>query len=72
MRLSTEARKGQVFLTVHENDRTIAHAAGGTAKDAAAWLVRHVNRIARQTEDLLITAGHLTAAEVEALLDTDG
>jgi hypothetical protein len=71
MRLNTETRKGQLYLSVHENDRTIAHAAGDTVEDAAIWLVRHVNRIARQTEDLLIAAGHITAEEIEKLLDAD-
>ena len=66
MKLNIENIKGRIFLTVYDNDRKVASAAGTTLNEAATWLVKHVNRIAHQTEALIMDAQLLTETEIEA------
>lgn len=57
MRLNIEHKKGQTFISLHDNDRVIASAAGKDAPEAAMYLQQQVDRIASQTRSLLADAG---------------
>jgi len=71
LKLSQEVRDGSVHLTVYENERKIVHAAGKTEKEAAFWLMKHVNRLMRQTEDLILEIGFLTTEEIDTAVTED-
>jgi hypothetical protein len=64
-RLTTEHEKGKCVIAVHFNNREIARASGASMAEAAKWLVHHVNRIARETESLIIEANFLTEEEID-------
>ena len=66
-----EQHKGQIRLTLYENDRTIAFGRGETVEEAARWLVRHAHRIVQQSESLLIAAGHVTAETIDKIRSSD-
>lgn len=66
MRLNIEHKKGQTFISLHDNDRVIASAAGKDAPEAAEWLLKHVQRIATQTKKLLSDAGLSPSARGKA------
>jgi hypothetical protein len=69
--LTKEARDGAIHLAVLENERQIVRAKGKTEKEAAQWLVKHVNRIARQTEDMLLEENFLSAEEIDKAIQED-
>jgi DNA-binding PadR family transcriptional regulator len=69
--LTREERDGAIFFSVSEGDRKIISASGKTDKEAALWLVRHVNRIVRETEQLLVDAQLLTVDEIDAAVLAD-
>lgn len=56
MRLNIEHKRGQTFISVHDNDRVIASASGKDAPEAAVYLQQQVDRIAEQTRELLVDA----------------
>lgn len=57
MRLWYAREKGRTFLRVQENERVIASAAGRTDQEAANWLLKHLDRLKEQTEELLADDG---------------
>lgn len=69
--LSKEVRDGQVFLTIIRDGHKVVTARGTSTREAARWLARHVNRLARHTEDLLVEVGFLTAEEIDAAVLDD-
>ena len=71
MKITTEkTREGYVLTLFDRSDRRIVHNIGATPKEAATWMVRAVNRITGQCEDLIVGMGLLTEAEVEAAVAT--
>jgi hypothetical protein len=70
--IGVETTKNRVFVSALDGDRKIASGSGASVHEAATWLVKHVNRIARQTEALVLEAKLLTEEEIdEAVLHDD-
>ena len=69
--LSKEVRDGQVFLTIVRDGHKTVTASGTSTKEASKWLARHVNRLARHTEDLLVEVGFLSVEEIDAAVLDD-
>jgi sugar phosphate isomerase/epimerase len=69
--LSKEVRDGQVFLTVFNSGQTVVSASGTSTREAAQWLVRHLNRLVRHAEDLVVEIGFLSVEEIDAAVLDD-
>jgi len=63
-------KHGQWNVAAFDNGgHRIASGGAESPRAAAIWLVRHVNRIADETELALIELGFLTEAECELVLE---
>lgn len=65
MKVVVDEQAGRVYISAFDAERKCATGSGKSPKEAAQWLIRHVNRIADQTERLLIEMGLLTEEEAD-------
>ena len=59
---------GGIKLELLINGRELCAGADTTPNKAALWLARHVNRLAGQTEELLVDLGYCTEDEIDAIV----
>jgi len=65
LNIGVETTENRVFVTAVDGGRKVASGSGASVREAATWLVKHVNRIARQTEALLLEMKLLTVEEID-------
>ena len=63
MTIMIDKTKDGYRLTAHENGHMVAAGADKTVPQAAAWLVKNINRLVADVENAVIEAGFLTEAQ---------